>query len=36
MYYNNGDRRMGDYFNNIKIGKHITLTKDGQVEIKKY
>ena len=28
-YYNNGDRQMGDYYNDNPIGKHVTLTKNG-------
>ena len=35
-YYSNGDREMGDYDNNSKIGKHITLTRNGNVKEKYY
>ena len=30
-YYNNGDRMMGNYFNNQPIGKHVKLTKFGEI-----
>ena len=30
MYYKNGDREMGDYLNGKKIGKHATLTINGE------
>ena len=33
MYYNNGDREMGDYSNDEPIGKHIMLKKNGEIEI---
>ena len=32
-YFNNGDRSMGDYLNDKPIGKHVTLTKYGEVKI---
>ena len=35
-YYNNGDRKMGDYSNHKLIGKHVKLTKKGDVEIENY
>ena len=35
-YYNNGDRRMGDYSDDKPIGKHVTLIKNGEVETKNY
>ena len=28
----NGDKRMGDFFNGEHVGKHVTLTKDGEVK----
>ena len=31
MYYTNGNREMGDYLNDKKIGKHITLTNNGEI-----
>ena len=31
MYYNNGDREMGNYSNGLKIGKHVTLHADGSI-----
>ena len=31
-YFNNGDRRMGDFCNGEPVGKHVTLTKDGDVK----
>ena len=34
--YNDGDRRMGDYSNNNPIGKHVTLTKNGEVKTTNY
>ena len=34
FYYNNGDREMGDYLNNMKIGKHVKLHKNGEVTSK--
>ena len=36
LYYNNGDRMMGDYYNDKPIGKHVTLTRDGEVKINNY
>ena len=37
IYYNaNGDREMGDYSNDNKIGKHVMLTKYGEVKVKNY
>ena len=35
-YYNDGDRRMGDYSNNNPIGKHVTLTKNAEVKTTNY
>ena len=35
-YYNDGDRRMGDYLNDEPIGKHVILTKNGEVETEEY
>ena len=35
-YFNNGDRRMGDYSKDEPIGKHVILTKYGEVKIKNY
>ena len=29
-YYNDGDREMGDYYNDEPIGKHALLTKNGE------
>ena len=34
MYYSNGDREMGDYLNDNKIGKHVILTKDKKIKEK--
>ena len=31
MYYHNGDRMMGDYYNDKPIGKHVTLKINGEV-----
>ena len=37
IYYSaNGDRIMGDYYNDKPIGKHIKLTKDGLVQEQNY
>ena len=35
-YYNNGDREMGDYYNDNQIGKFVMLTKNGEVKINNY
>ena len=35
-YYHNGDREMGDYYNGNPIGKHETLTRNGEVKIYNY
>ena len=32
----NGDREIGDYLNGNKIGKHITLKKNGKISKNKY
>ena len=32
MYYNNGNREMGDYYNGNRIGKHVMLTRNGEVK----
>ena len=32
MYYINGDREMGNYSNDEKIGKHVTLDVDKNIE----
>ena len=36
MYYSNGDREMGDYSNGNQIGKHVILTRDGNIKEKYY
>ena len=36
MYYNNGDKEMGNYLNDKKIGMHMILYIDGKNEIKNY
>jgi len=36
MYYNNGDREMGDYSKDKKIGKHVTLTVNGETKTNYY
>ena len=36
MYYSNGDREMGDYSNDNQIGKHVILTRDGNIKEKYY
>ena len=35
-YYNNGDRTMGDYYNDKPIRVHAILTKDEEVKIINY
>ena len=35
-HYKNGDRSMGDYYNDKQIGKHVRLTRNGEVKIKNY
>ena len=35
-YYNDVDRRIGDYYNDKEIGKHDTLTKSGDIKIENY
>ena len=30
-YYNNGDREMGNYLNDKKVGKHVKLHLNGDV-----
>ena len=35
-YFDNGDRMIGNYFNNNQIGIHAILTKNGEVKSKKY
>ena len=36
MYYHNGDREMGDYYNGKRIGKHVMLTRNGEVKTNNY
>ena len=36
FYFNNGDRRMGDYKNDKETVKHIRLTKNGEVKTESY
>ena len=35
-YYNNGNREMGDYYCGESIGRHVMLTKNGEVKVKMY
>ena len=35
-YYNNGDREIGDYLNDKKIGKHTIIHHNGKVSSKSY
>ena len=35
-YFNNGDRIMGEFYNDNPIGKHETLTRNGEVKINNY
>jgi len=36
MYYKNGDREMGNYLNDKKVGTHMILYNDGKSEVKDY
>ena len=36
MYYNNGDRQIGDYFNDHPIGNHVLLKNNGEIETINY
>jgi len=36
MYYKSGDRKMGDYHSGNPIGKHVTLTRNGEIKINNY
>ena len=36
IYYNSGDREIGDYLNGQKIGKHVFFSIQGEVSIKNY
>ena len=36
FYYNNGDRKIGDYSKGEPIGKHVILKKNGEIETKNY
>ena len=36
FYYKNGDREMGNYLNDKKIGKHATLHVNGNITLNKY
>jgi hypothetical protein len=36
MYYKNGDREMGDYLKDEKVGTHIILHSNGKITGKKY
>ena len=31
IYVNNGDREMGDFLNNEKVGKHVILHSNGKI-----
>ena len=31
LYYNNGDREMGNYLNGMRKGKHVKLHANGEV-----
>ena len=33
MYYNNGDRQIGNYSNDEPIGKHALLKNNGKIKI---
>ena len=36
FYFANGDRMMGDYLNGKPIGKHVMLTRYGEVKLENY
>ena len=36
MYYNNGDREMGNYSIGQSVGKHVKLTQSGDVRTENY
>ena len=36
MYYNDGDRQMGDCFDGHPIGKHVLFKNNGEIEIINY
>ena len=36
IYFNNGDREMGDYLNAEKYGKHVKLLYNGEVIVNEY
>ena len=36
IYYNNGDRKMGDYYNGMAKGKFVILSNNGEVKINNY
>ena len=36
IYYYHGDRMMGNYYNGKEIGKHVTLSRNGEVKINNY
>ena len=33
FYFNNGDRMMGNYSNDLQIGRHVMITKNGDAKI---
>ena len=35
-YYNDGSREMGDYLKGKRVGKHVLLLPDGEVETNNY
>ena len=36
MYFNGGDRMMGDYLDDNPKGKHVVFEKDGNVHVENY
>ena len=36
MYYRNGDREMGDYLKDKKIGIHVKISSKGKISYKNY
>ena len=36
LYWSDGGRAMGDYYNDKRIGKHEMLTRNGEVKINNY
>ena len=35
-YYNNGNREMGDWKDDKKVGKHVILSENGEIKTEEY